>query len=99
MAPPSTSHRGFVLKGPDLDALAARHGALLGPGERGVEISRRNDPEAPDVFLGLGEWSIRHQELAAVGLDHRGRAGGKKPAAEHPGPVDCISSLSRAVCS
>src|SRR5438270_3387456 len=74
------------LERPDLDRGGARHSGLGGPREGGIEIGGRDDPEAADVFLALGEGTVGGEHVAILNLDHSGAARRVQTPSEHPHP-------------
>ena len=78
---------GLVLERPHLDRAPAGDRRLGGPGQRGVEIGRLDDPEAAELLLRLGERAVGRHDLAALRLDDGRRVRRVQPAAEDPGAL------------
>src|ERR1700686_1043334 len=57
-----------------LDRGGTRPGRLACPGQRSVQVVRPDHPEPADVFLALGERTVRDEHLAIADPHYGGRA-------------------------
>src|ERR1700730_586049 len=73
-----------VVEGPYLDRVHARLCALLGPGQRLLEVSTADDPEPAELFLRLGERPVGHGGRAALDPDDGGTVRWEQASTENP---------------
>src|SRR5918992_1397073 len=57
---------GLVLERPDLNRRLAGNGGFRSPFQGGVEIGGLDDPESPQLLLGLGERPVGGDDLAIL---------------------------------